>query len=285
MIQKHAKEFLLDCVAGNLSKDTIRTYREVLSSVVKFAGGRDVTSELLRRYLVHLKTRKLSEHTIAKHDRHLRSFFAWCEVQGYHANAMKRVRKPKTTLPISQTITNDDVHKMLVACNIADPIQSARDKAILIFLLDTGCRRGEAVTLKMKEVNLNQKSAVVNGKTGRRHVYFNDVTVDALKRWVGIRPHKSEFLFTNMRNGEPLKPNGLNQLMKRIKKRAGIDARISPQLYRNTFARDYIRAGGDLSTLARLLGHSNITTTHDHYLSLSSSDVESIRRERLERDK
>jgi integrase/recombinase XerD len=278
MIQKHAREFLLDCVAGNLSKDTIRTYREVLSSVVKFAGDRDVTSELLRRYLVHLKTRQLSEHTIAKHDRHLRSFFAWCDRQGYCNNVMKAIRKPKTSLPVSQTISNDDLHKLLVACNVPNPLLSARDKAILLFLIETGCRRSEVVSLKMKSVNLNQLSATVSGKTGRRMVYFSEVVADAIRRWVSIRGVRSEWVFTSVRAGVPLQPNAVNQLVKRIKKQSGVTARICPQLFRNSFARNYVKAGGDLSTLSKLLGHSSIVTTHNHYLSLTDEDIESIYR-------
>lgn len=59
-----------------------------------------------------------------------------------------------------------------------------------------------------------------------------------------------------------------------IKQKAGIRGRVNPHSFRHGFAREYIRAGGDIVTLARLLGHENITTTAAFYAVFSDDELQ-----------
>jgi len=52
-----------------------------------------------------------------------------------------------------------------------------------------------------------------------------------------------------------------------------VSGRCNPHSFRHNFAREYLRNGGDLATLAKLLGHSNISTTASYYAVFASDEL------------
>lgn len=62
-------------------------------------------------------------------------------------------------------------------------------------------------------------------------------------------------------------------MIKRLKKRAGIKGRVNPHSFRHGFAVEYIKAGGDVATLAKLLGHRNINTTAAFYALFTQNEL------------
>ncbi|EPB8148514.1 TPA: tyrosine-type recombinase/integrase [Clostridium perfringens] len=61
--------------------------------------------------------------------------------------------------------------------------------------------------------------------------------------------------------------------MRNYLKKAKIDKQITPHTLRNNFAKRFLMSGGDIYTLSRLLGHSDIRTTQFAYLDLTTSDI------------
>jgi integrase/recombinase XerD len=62
-----------------------------------------------------------------------------------------------------------------------------------------------------------------------------------------------------------LKTSGVNQILKRLARRAGITGRFNPHSFRHAFAKQYLMDGGDLATLSDLLGHSDVQVTKSSY--------------------
>ena len=67
--------------------------------------------------------------------------------------------------------------------------------------------------------------------------------------------------------------SGVNQLLKRLKKRAGVTGRANPHSFRHGFAKDYLMAGGDLASLADLMGHESVETTKTFYAVFEQDDL------------
>ena len=62
-----------------------------------------------------------------------------------------------------------------------------------------------------------------------------------------------------------MNPNSVLQMLRRLAKRVGVIGRVNPHAFRHGFAREYLRAGGDLASVSDLLGHSQITVTKANY--------------------
>jgi integrase/recombinase XerD len=106
-----------------------------------------------------------------------------------------------------------------------------------------------------------------------RAVTFTEVTAALLAAWLDIRQKEVKEVFYNLDTLEPLTRNGLYQALRRMARRAGITGRFNPHSFRHAFAREYIKAGGDIVTLSMLMGHRETSTTARHYLIFSNREV------------
>ena len=163
-----------------------------------------------------------------------------------------------------------DLERLLTVCD--ESIMGLRDRAILMFLADTGCRAGGLVGLRDSELHLAARRALLTEKGDRdRHVYFLAQTAAAIQAWQRARPAtaKATFCALNSRYyGRALTIEGLYLILKRLAARAGIVGRWNPHSVRHMFALQNIEAGNDLLTVSQLLGHTDLRTT-EHYLKFT----------------
>jgi site-specific recombinase XerD len=67
--------------------------------------------------------------------------------------------------------------------------------------------------------------------------------------------------------------SGINQLLKRLRKRAGLTGCSNPHAFRHGFAKDYLMNNGDLASLADLMGHESVETTKTFYAIFEQDDL------------
>jgi site-specific recombinase XerD len=144
-------------------------------------------------------------------------------------------------------------------------IGCARDRAWFALMVRGGLRVGEVVTLKVSDV-LNQPEGErpgrirVEGKGRKeRMVWLSADAYAVLAEWLDERGEsRSAHIFLNER-GQALSANGIEWLLHRYGRQAGID--LTPHQLRHTFARQLTEAGMPISSLGKLMGHSQISTT------------------------
>ncbi|MHB0859329.1 MAG: tyrosine-type recombinase/integrase [Anaerolineae bacterium] len=169
----------------------------------------------------------------------------------------------------------DDLRQMLATCThrcLADD----RDRALLLFLLDTGCRRAEVLALNLGDVDLGSGSvAVRRGKGGKARMTF--LGAKARKALAGYLRYRrgaglAEPLWTTTQGGMRLSYGGLREIMRRRAKAAGVPA---PGLhaFRRAFALNALRAGIDLVSLQRLMGHTTLDILR-RYLAQTDADLQ-----------
>jgi integrase/recombinase XerD len=149
-------------------------------------------------------------------------------------------------------------------------------------LLDTGIRVGELTRLTIGDINLETAELSVlpfrSGLKSRpRTIPLGAQTRKALWRYLSAREikHKEASLFVSG-NERQLSTNAVLHVIRDIGERAGV-TKCHPHRFRHTFAIEYLRNGGDIFTLKRILGHSTLKTV-EHYLSLVQSDVQTAHR-------
>ena len=158
-----------------------------------------------------------------------------------------------------------------------DDFKSVRDRAIFEFLYSTGCRVAEAVGLCLGRLDLAGGTAKVLGKGAKeRIVFIAPPAKRALAAYLPLRtalcgrsggalrdassPLGEEHLFVNAR-GQAITIRGIEWLIDSYAERAGIGKRISPHVFRHSFATHLVDNGADIRAVQELLGHSNISTT------------------------
>ena len=154
---------------------------------------------------------------------------------------------PRTPKPVNRP--RDIDHKRLTAVFNSLP---ERAGVVLRFILETGCRPGEACYLLWSEVDFDRSVCILSdhktARTGRtRTVFLSPGAVDILK----AQPHKSEHVFTS-RLGKPYTPSGLRS----IAKRHGLDTVYS---LRHTRAQTMLDGRVPMEDVAKLLGHKDLS--------------------------
>jgi len=147
-----------------------------------------------------------------------------------------------------------------------------RDRAIVLLLLDTGLRVSEAAGIRLGDLRPDSSVKVMGKGAKERIVPIGSTARGAIVRYLGQRgPGPIEApLFLGRRGA--LDWRGMQQVLKRLKARAGITGRLSPHSLRHTFARSYLVNGGDVFSLQQILGHTTLDMVK-RYVSLADADV------------
>lgn len=284
----------LQARTGLVSQKTLRTNKSYLHSLADWLDGKrdlsTVTLQHLRAWRASLfakdpsprpkRTRprvggKLSVHTIHGMVRTVRTFFSWLAREGIlETNVAARLELPPLPKGPPKNIAESDFWKLLDAARA-----SARDTALLWFLRDTGCRLGGATHLKLRDLDVDGGTAVVweKGRGGHgiaRAVFLKPRAVAAVCAWLAVRPATCDLdgvpvtdaVFVSERHPHrALSERGIQALLKRLAKEAGVSGVSNPHSFRHGLAKRMLVNGASLGAVSQILGHSSIKTTNDSY--------------------
>jgi site-specific recombinase XerD len=251
-------------------------------------GLGEVTPTLIKAYVLYVQSRTVklpsgderpfSAWTVRGHAKIVKAFFAWCQREGLlggHDSPAARV--PRIRLPqyVIQTFTPEQLDAMLQVCDTSTPL-GYRDYAMFLTLMDTGIRVGELLALTTDNV-FDGYLKVLGKGAKEREVGIGPTAGRALWKYIHVyRKPASSFerrVFLSVR-GKPLDKGIVWDAIQRAGQEAGIEGvRLSPHTFRHTFAKSYLANGGDIFSLSRLLGHSDVKTTEIYLKDYRSSDA------------
>ena len=198
---------------------------------------------------------------------------------GWTKRSIRRKAKPKRRFP-PEVLTDMEVRALMAACS-SRSASGIRNRALIALLYRSGLRLSEALDLYPKDVDFDRGAIrVLNGKGGKSRVIpFGPRLENRLRLWFSREDLKpSDYLW-------PIRPGGYylqrsstmgNTSFQKwygdCLAAADVEYR-NPHVTRHTFATRWLRRGGRLETLSRVMGHSSIKTTHDLYAHLDTSDV------------
>jgi site-specific recombinase XerD len=171
---------------------------------------------------------------------------------------LKRRIKLKLPEVLPRAMHPADVKKLLSV------IDDLRDRALILLLLRTGMRIGEALGLRLNDLDMqDRKVHLFQGEKNSmgRVVYLSDDVLGALKLWVRRRDPNQEFVFYGRDNKPICYSTGRSRFVKYIQK-AGLEPKgYTVHCLRHTFASELLNAGMRLECLQQLLGHQDIEVT------------------------
>ena len=210
----------------------------------------------IKQYLAKKQECGAMSGTIANYVKAYRSFFGYLYNKGLynidpHCLPLPKIRNREKRVP-----SNEDVAKLLSVVN------NAEDKIALLLLVDTGIRVQELATIKVKNINLNDTTILINGKGGKsRTVYLSETTVEHLRAY--IQTLKDEYLFPSTRADAKSVYRNRTYFERRLRElceQAGIE-RMSPHQLRHYFATYTLSRGGDIKAVSEMLGHADVGIT------------------------
>jgi len=171
---------------------------------------------------------------------------------------LKRGIKLKLPDVLPRAMNPADVRKLL---SVIDDI---RDRALILLLLRTGMRIGEALGLRLNDLDIRgRKIHLFEGEKNSmgRVVYLSDDALFAIKLWLSRRDKSKEFVFYGRGNTHLCYSTGRSRFVNYLKK-AGLEQKgYTVHCLRHTFASELLNAGMRLECLQQLLGHQDIEVT------------------------
>ncbi len=164
-------------------------------------------------------------------------------------------------------LKEDEVRKLL---NAPDR-QKTRDRLILRILYRCGLRVSELTSLKIEDIDFDEGMITVReGKGDKdRIVPIDNETLDLIQLYKGDA--EEGVLILSQRN-EPLSTRQVERIVKKYADEAEINKNVYPHMLRHSFAVHSLKAGMNLRSVQKMLGHSSLTTTQI-YLDLTGEDV------------
>ncbi len=264
-------DFILSRQAMNCAPATLEFYKYTAGVFITWIEQRgvispyEVTARHVREYLAELVASGKKDTTVWDHARAIKTMGRFWHMEKYIPEIMKfdLPKMAKKRLPV---LTAEQLGQILKGCNV-------RDKAIVLFMADSGLRRGEVVALNWQDVDmLNGLVTVRRGKGGKaRSAVIGATTRRALLAYRRTIPnHIDNAPLFQARGRIRFTGWGLLCVFRRLSKRTGIH--VTPHAMRRTFVILSLRAGMDVLHLQAMLGHESLDMTR-HYAQMVDDDL------------
>lgn len=178
------------------------------------------------------------------------------------------IKTPKKVRRIPEVLSKEEIKRLI------DNSGSLRNKILIEFLYSSGLRVSELAKLKVRDINLEEKTGLLKeGKGGKdRFFILSDVLVKSLREY--LKNHKSEYLLPSSTSS--ITTRSIQKAVQRMAKRADIQRKVYPHLLRHTFATHLLEAGVDIRHIQELLAHSSLQTTQ-FYTRVSTKELKKIK--------
>ncbi|MEY4279823.1 MAG: hypothetical protein RL313_86 [Actinomycetota bacterium] len=274
-------------IEKGLSPNSITAYDRDLRKFALFITSEtldfsSLTEEDISRYEASLKGLSLSPASINRAISALKSFYLYLGIEYETANPMQAVERRKLTRKLPKALTVSEITSLIDATKRLDNPISLRDFALLELLYGTGARVSEVIGINLNDIasSTDDQSAVstvkLRGKGSKeRIVPIGSYAMKALSEYLTrTRPALAEkskqknanaALFLNSR-GTRLSRVSAWQIVSDAADATGLRGKISPHVFRHSYATHLLDGGADIRVVQELLGHASVTTTQIYTL-------------------
>ena len=272
-------------IERGLSENSLTSYARDLRYFLEFLQSRDlelseVTATVLSDFEVWLKDRSLAISSINRTNSAVKSFLIYC-AREYDLNLPTgEISSHRVARKLPKALTIDEITSLIESAKSLSEATSLRDVALLELLYSTGGRVSEIIGINMNDLakvesdNEVIQTIKLRGKGAKeRIVPIGSYALNALDNYlVRVRPAlvaksgKSESaLFLNSRGGRLSRQSAWNIVLASAQA-SGLEGKVSPHVFRHSYATHLLDGGADIRVVQELLGHSSVTTTQIYTL-------------------
>lgn len=272
-------------VERGLAENSISAYTRDLGRFSKFLDLssltlEDLTPQKMREFQSWLRQENLSQSSINRILSALRTFFRYLSSEKGFVDPLTDIEKSRQVRRLPKALTVGEIVAMIEAAYREGEPVTIRDRALLELLYGSGARVSEVVNLDLADIHhvasdgLEVQTIKLRGKGGKDRIvplgsFANAALVDYLTR---VRPNlarnsskTTSAVFLNQR-GTRLSRQSAWQFVLNAAKAAGIAGKVSPHVFRHSYATHLLDGGADIRVVQELLGHASVTTTQIYTL-------------------
>ena len=267
------REWPLELRMLGRSPRTIDWYQQKMAWYLK-TGQAETLAELtgyeLKRYLGELRDRDLADNTIHGFFEVFRAFVSWADRQGYPVDpALLRVRAPKVAQKEVESYSSEELEKIFAATPPGWPTIAVK------ILLGKGMRPSELCGMTIEDYEDDGQSAFLKVRHGkgakfRRVPVSSRLRRDLIRYLNHWRPESRHNNLLLRADGEPVRLVSVAEHFRRVRVKVGFGVRA--HRFRHTFATEYLRHGGEIERLRRILGHTTYVMVM-RYVHLDKGDL------------
>jgi len=272
-------------VERGLAENSISAYKRDLNRFSKFLDLssltlEDLTPQNMREFQNSLRQEDMSQSSINRILSALRTFFRYLSTEKNFVDPLTDLEKSRQVRRLPKALTVSEIVLMIEAAYREGEPVTIRDRALLELLYGSGARVSELVNLDLGDVHqvatdgLEVQTIKLRGKGGKDRIvplgsFANAALLDYLTR---VRPDlarnstkTTSAVFLNQR-GTRLSRQSAWQFVLNAAKAAGIAGKVSPHVFRHSYATHLLDGGADIRVVQELLGHASVTTTQIYTL-------------------
>ncbi len=255
-----------------LSENTILNYRLDLRKAAEFFAEKSNPLKLqlsdLESFVAEKSKEGLAPRSQARLVSGLRSFYKFLLVEDYlNINPAELLEVPRLPRKLPNFLSKLEIDKIMAAIDLSDN-NGHRNRAILETLYGCGLRVSELVNLSIPDLYFKEEIIRVTGKGDKQRLVPINATamkfINIYKDEIRIKKTQkkgAEAVLFLTQNGNKLSPEMIFMMVKGIAQKAGISKKVSPHVFRHSFATHLVEGGADLRAVQMMLGHESISTT------------------------
>lgn len=263
-------------VEKNFSKHTIRAYESDVLSFLLWLDNtplEETNHTKLKEYIVFIQRFNYSKTTLSRKIATIRTFYRFLyRERVVETNPANAVQAPKRNKNLPKFLSNDEIEKILNNIKIQTPA-GYRNRVILELLYATGMRISELSNLNFGNLNLDENEITVMGKGAKERIvlvsarakdflekYLNNVRYMVVEDGLPPEQNENSPVFIN-KTGYRLQPQSVRAAINDIVKKIELPKKVTPHVFRHSFATKLLENGADLRVVQELLGHASISNT------------------------
>ena len=272
-------------IERGLSENSLLSYGRDLRYFLQFLQEnklevKDLTATNLSQFEVWLKDRSLAVSSINRTNSAVKSFLIYC-AREYELNLPTgEITSHKVARKLPKALTIEEITSLIGSAKSLSESTSLRDVALLELLYSTGGRVSEIIGINVNDLaKIESDNEVIQtiklrGKGAKeRIVPIGSFALSALDNYlVRVRPglvaknvKSDSALFLNSRGGRLSRQSAWNIVLEAAKS-SGLEGKVSPHVFRHSYATHLLDGGADIRVVQELLGHSSVTTTQIYTL-------------------
>lgn len=249
------------------SENTISSYKKDILEFYNLNNNSiNISKDIVNNYLNNEYNKNSSKSTISRKLSSLRTFYNYLLKKGeIDINYFANIKNPKKEKSLPKYVKGNDIDKMFEVPDTNTKF-GQRNLLIMRLLYATGLRISELINIKIKDINIKERTIKVLGKGSKeRIVVFGNNGKECLEEYLNhgykeLNTKNSEYLFLN-KDGSKLTDRYVRKMLDDVIIKASIKMHVSPHMLRHTFATEMLNNGADLVSVKDLLGHSSLETT------------------------
>lgn len=265
------QEFGLQLQARKYSLDTISNYKSAVSiflsvASTKFDDPTQITAKDIEHYVAWLVERRNVGHSYRRTC--VATLIKFYDMVFDIHMPLEHLYPKRPVKKLPNHLNREEIKRLFEVC------ENIKHRCIIGLLYSAGLRLSELLHLSISDIDAKANVIHIKASKGykaRKTLLSDKLWVDIKRYYLEYKPQK--YLFEGV-NGAMYSERSVQEVVKKVASRAGIQKKVTPHILRHSFATHLLENGADIKFIQELLGHQSVKTT-EIYAQVSVSKVKS----------